>query len=247
MQTVSTKKLTISIVIPLYNESRRVHIAINALNQYLLTFGYDHEVIFVDDGSTDDTENQIAKLNPQFKFQVISYQPNHGKGYAVKQGVLAATGDYILMCDVDMSTPIDHLDKFIKTALTGHDVVIGSRKQGGANVIKHQPFLREKLGQGFTLLSNILIAPGISDFTCGFKLFSQKAGKHIFEKQQVEGWCFDAEVLFLARKYKYKISEIPVLWTNDSETKVSLLVDTVRSIAELFYISRNSATNKYNS
>lgn len=245
MQTVSTKKLTISIVIPLYNESRRVHIAINALNQYLLTFGYDHEVIFVDDGSTDDTVNQIAKLNPQFKFQVISYQPNHGKGYAVKQGVLAATGDYILMCDVDMSTPIDHLDKFIKTALTGHDVVIGSRKQGGANVIKHQPFLREKLGQGFTLLSNILIAPGISDFTCGFKLFSQKAGKHIFEKQRIERWGFDTEVIFLARKYDFKIAELPVCWINDTETKVDLTVDVTTSLLELFNIRINNLNRRY--
>ncbi len=237
--------LLISIVIPVFNESQRINQTIETLNQYLQTFPHQHEVVFVDDGSTDNIKPVIENLIPQFNYQIISYPINHGKGYAVKQGFLAAQGDYILMCDADMSTPITHLDEFIQKALEGNDVVIGSRKKKGAHVIKHQAFLREKLGQGFTFLSNVLIAPGISDFTCGFKLFSQKVGKHIFSKQLIERWGFDTEILFLTRKYNYKIAELPVSWINDTETKVNLKKDIGRSLYELFKILRYYYQHKY--
>ncbi len=237
--------LLISIVIPVFNESKRINNTVETLNQYLKTFPHQHEVIFVDDGSTDNIKPAIDSLIPRFNYQIISYSINHGKGYAIKQGVLAAQGDYILMCDADMSTPITHLDEFIPKVLEGNDLVIGSRKKKGARVIKHQAFLREKLGQGFTLLSNILIAPRISDFTCGFKLFSQKAGKHIFSKQLIKRWGFDTEVIFLARQYGYKITELPVSWTNDQDTKVNLKKDVSRSLYELFKILLYYYQQKY--
>lgn len=235
----------LSFVIPVYNEEERVHKAIEALDGYLEKLNREVEIIFVDDGSVDRTKEKIKELSPAFNYRILDYQPNRGKGYAVKHGMLNSKGKYRLFMDVDMSTPIEELEKFLPKVEEGAEVVIGTRKTVGANLIKRQNFLRQKLGEGFTLLSNTLIVPGVSDFTCGFKLFSQEASQDIFQRQQIERWGFDSEIMFLAHKHGYEITEVPVSWTNDEATRVNLFKDIFQSLSDLISIRLNDLQGYY--
>lgn len=236
--------MLISIIIPLFNEEKRVSKAIESLNRYLSQKDFDSEVFFVNDGSTDRTVEKIKSLKPEFNFKILSYQPNMGKGYAVKVGMCSAKGSYRLITDVDMSTPVEEFDKFLP--LLNKDVVlIGTRKGSNSKVLKHQPIFRQKMGEVFTLLSNILITPGISDFTCGFKCFPKEAAQKVFSKALIKRWSYDPEILFLTRKFNYKIQEISVFWSDDPQTRVKLLGDSLSSLIDLFRIRINNFLGKY--
>jgi hypothetical protein len=147
--------------------------------------------------------------------------------------------------DADLSTPLKHTYDFLNAIEDKNTIIIGSRKTKGANVTKHQPWLRENLGKGFTLLSNIFLVWGVSDFTCGFKMFPNAAGKKIFKNTTINRWGFDSEVLFLAKKYGYNIKEVPVSWKNDGDTKVDLKKDILRSLKDIFEIRVNYYKNRY--
>lgn len=236
--------MKISFLIPVYNEEKRVSKAITALEKYLKKINFSYEVIFVDDGSTDKTIAKINSLKPKFKFRLISYHPNRGKGYAIKRGMLTAVGDYILFFDVDMSTPLTEFDKFIIHLQPGV-VLIGNRKGKGAQILKHQPFIREKMGQMFTLLAQFVVAPEVSDFTCGFKCFPASVAKKVFAAAQINRWSYDAEILFLTRQFGFKIQEVPVKWVDDPRTRVTLLKDSLQSLTDLFKIKVWHFLGKY--
>lgn len=229
----------------MYNEETRVEKTVNALDSFIPDVTVKVDVIFVNDGSSDDTENRLKNLKPKFQYQIISYPTNQGKGYALKTGILKTTGDYILFMDADMSTPIEELLKFLPLMEQNIPVIIGSRKTKGANVVKHQHPWRQKLGEGFTLLSNLMLLPGISDFTCGFKAFRQDAAKKVFTAQKIKRWGYDSEILFLAHKYGYEIREVPVTWYNDEHTRVNLFKDVWRSFTDLLKIRYYDATKQY--
>jgi len=237
--------MKLSIVIPVYNEEERVGPAVEALNASLPLPDAAAEVVFVDDGSTDRTQAVLASAPARFPFAVHAYRPNRGKGYALKTGVLRTTGDYILFLDVDMSTPLTELEKFRPAMARGAPVIIGSRKTAGSRIVKGQSAFRRKLGEGFSFLSNLLLVPGITDFTCGFKVFRGDAGRRIFAAQRIERWGFDAEIIFLAGKYGYPVTEIPVSWTNDERTKVRLGKDVLRSLSDLLRIRGNDLAGRY--
>jgi glycosyltransferase involved in cell wall biosynthesis len=237
--------MNLSIVIPVFNEEARLSRAVEAFNAFLPGLGLDTEVIFVDDGSTDRTAEMLSAAPACFAFDLLSYRPNRGKGYALKQGILKASGDYVLFLDVDMSTPLAELAKFREAMDRRVPVIIGSRKTAGSRVLKSQSLLRRKLGEGFSFLSSLLLVPGIADFTCGFKMFRRDAARRIFGAQRIERWGFDAEILFLARRYGYAIQEIPVFWINDERTKVRLLKDVARSFIDLVRIRLNALFRKY--
>jgi dolichyl-phosphate beta-glucosyltransferase len=235
----------LSIVIPLYNETKRFHKGL-VVCQEMLNQNPDWECIFVNDGSTDNTKklvNENIKEIPNAK--LISYDKNRGKGYAIKRGVLKAKKEYLLFTDIDFSTPISELEKLFLHDKNNCDIVIGTRKVKEALIKVHQPFYRESLGHAFTIITNLWLGLNISDFTCGFKLFKTKVAKKIFSKQKINRWGFDAETLYLARKYKFKICEVPVLWENDAATKVSLLKDILRSLNDLIQIRINDFQKKY--
>lgn len=236
--------MLISFIIPLFNEEKRVSKAIESLNGYLSQKDFDSEVFFVNDGSTDRTIETIKSLKPKFNFKILSYQPNMGKGYAVKAGMRSAKGVYRLMADVDMSTPIQEFDKFLPL-LENHVVLIGTRKGANSKVLRRQPFFRQKMGEVYTLLSNILITPRISDFTCGFKCFPKEVAQKVFSKALIKRWGYDPEILFLTRKYNYKIQEISVNWSDDTRTRVKLLGDSLESLIDLFRIRLNDLLGKY--
>lgn len=240
-------KIFLSIIIPAYNEEKRIEKTLNEIFRFLQKCYDRYEVIVVDDGSTDKTLDLLNRIQNQHRsLKIVHHEPNRGKGYAVKKGMLKAYGKYVLFCDADLSTPIDELDAFIHYLQNGYDVVLGSRKMEGADVKIYQPPIRRKMGQVFTVLTQRLLSLEISDITCGFKCFKGNIVRDIFSRQQLHDWSFDAEILFISRKHGYKIKEVPVRWSDVPGTKVKLLRDSIRSFWGLLKIRFDDFKGKYN-
>jgi len=218
----------------MFNEEQRISNIVD-IQKYFKKKSFSYEIILVNDGSYDGTLSAIKKYNKQKYFKLITYNKNRGKGYAIKQGMIAATGKYRLFTDIDLSTPIKEFNKFIPH-LRNNAVIIATRKQKSSEFIKRQPLLREMLGKGFTFLSRIILRVSSSDFTCGFKCFSEKAANKIFIRQKIERWGFDSEVLYLTKKNKLRVKEITVSWINDTRTKVRFPEDVITSFFELMKI-----------
>lgn len=233
----------LSIIIPLYNEQKRLK-NLSKLYKFLNQQKFKYEVILINDGSTDNTLGVIKQFSERFKFRLITYEKNQGKGFAVRQGMLSARGKYLLFTDIDLSTPIEELVRFFPY-FKRSDVVIGSRRINGSRLQKHQPWLREILGRGFTYLSQKMLRLDLSDFTCGFKCFSRSAAIKIFSQQKIKRWGFDPEILFLAKKFGYSIVEIPVKWSNDPKTRVRFPQDVIRSLLDLCRIKYNLSKKVY--
>jgi len=243
---------TISFLIPVYNEEKRLKKTFTALATGFKIRGLTLEkVIFVDDGSTDKTASVVAKNKTKLQkalkadVQLVSYKLNKGKGCAIKTGMTHSDSDYTLFFDADMSTPLSELSKFVPQIKGGTAVIIGTRKNGGSTVIVHQPLYRELMGKCFTLLSNLILNTHVNDFTCGFKAFSRRAKNGIFSRSLVDGWGFDAEILFLANRLGYKVQEVPVVWSNDKNTRVHLIRAVLNSFDELLQIRGNQVFGKY--
>ena len=237
------KSIRLSIVVPVYNESKRIA-GFDKAFEYLKSQPFEYEVIFVDDGSSDNTLNVLKNFSKKNKIKIISYSQNQGKGFAIKEGMLAASGDFVLFMDVDLSTPIEEIGHFLPL-INKHDILIGTRKSKSAKVLVPQPLIRKWLGRGFTLLSQLMLNVWVSDFTCGFKLFSNKSAKKIFKNIKIYRWGFDSEVLYLAKKYKFSVGEVPVTWVNDTNTKVKFPRDLIISFKELFAIRFNDLLRLY--
>jgi len=231
---------SLSVVIPVYNEEQRIKKAIEACKEYNRRFP-QWEFIFVNDGSTDNTAYLVRKT----KYELISYSNNQGKGYAIKRGMKKATKPLVLISDIDFSVSLEQVGRLYSAIKQGADIVAGSRKVIGAKITKHQPRLREWLGVCFTSLSNLWLGLNVSDFTCGFKLFKKDAADKLFGLQRIKRWGYDAEILFLAHKFNYKIKEVGVSWKNNEQTKVSILKDVLRSVGELWIIRWNDWCGRY--
>lgn len=233
----------ISIIVPLYNEEGRLA-NLSKIFKFFKNKNLNYELILINDGSNDKTLNKLNELSKNFKFKLISYQKNRGKGYAVKMGMIKARGKYRLFTDIDLSTPIEVFNKFLPI-LSKYDIVIGSRKKRGSRLIIHQPKLREKLGKAFTILSQGFLNINLTDFTCGFKCFSKEAAEKIFFRQKINRWGFDTEILFIGKKMGLSVKEVPVVWRNDIETKVKLPWDIITSLADLVKIRYNNFMGLY--
>lgn len=237
----------LSVVIPVYNEKKRFQNGFDHYYSYLKKQKYSWELILVNDGSTDNTLTLIKEIKRgKSGINVVTYDNNRGKGYAISQGVKSAVGEYILFADLDHSVPISTIESFFDYFEKGYQVVIGSRRVRGSHILVHQKPFREFLGKGFTMIVNFLIYPQISDATCGFKAFEKNAAQKIFNKVTVYNWAFDAEVLYICKKYKIKIAQAPVTWTDVRGSKVSLLKDVVGSLKGILKIRLNDLTGKYN-
>jgi dolichyl-phosphate beta-glucosyltransferase len=191
------------------------------LREWLAAARLPHEIVVVDDGSTDDTA-AAARASGGESLVLLRHEPNRGKGYAVRRGMLAAMGARRLMTDADLSTPIEELEKLMAELDRGFDVAIGSRAIEGARIDVHQPLYREAMGRAFNALVQRLLLPGLHDTQCGFKLFSAAAAEAAFSAGRLDGFSFDVEALFLARRRGLRIAEVPVVWRNDAATRVSL-------------------------
>lgn len=226
----------ISIVIPAYNEEKRLPDTLKKIVVYLASKKYDYELIIVDDGSKDNTASIPHNYDPNIK--VIKLEKNMGKGAAVRTGMLAATGDIILFTDADSSTPIYEIEKLIPFIEQGYDIVIGSRALDNSQIKIHQPFYREMMGKTFNKIVQFFVIKGISDTQCGFKLLKKNAAQKIFSNALVNGFSFDVEMLFLAQKFHLKIKEIPVEWYNDNQSKVNPIFDSINMFIEILKIKK---------
>ena len=240
---MKTKKPFLSIIVPIYNEEKRLARGITQILKFIDKQSFPVELIVVNDGSTDAT-NKLLKNLKHASLQLIYYEKNQGKGYAVQKGMQNAKGVWRLFMDIDLSTPIEEFHKFLPH-FKNFDVVIGSRRTKDSKVLVHQAFLREWLGSVFTWLSSTFLRVGISDFTCGFKCFSKDAASKLFSLQRLDGWGFDSELMFLAQKEGFLIKEVPVTWSNDSQTRVVLIKDVYRSLIDLIKIRVNDVLGKY--
>lgn len=218
----------LTIVIPAYNEAERLPPTLRTIREFVP----DADVVVVDDGSNDGTE-EVARARG---VRVLSYRDNRGKGHALRVGMMAATGDHVLFTDADLSTPIHELPRLLDGLRRGFDIVIGSRKREGARLIRRQPWLRETLGKGFTLLSQIILGVRATDFTCGFKAFTRAAARAVFSRSTIDRWGFDSEILFIAQRLGLRMAEVPVTWEDNRQTKVRLGADVVRSFVDLVRI-----------
>ncbi len=234
----------LSLVIPCFNEEKRLEKGLTYALTYLKSQPYEWELVCVDDGSTDRTGHLIRLASQNNPIKLLTHKVNQGKGAAIRDGMMAAKGKYVLFSDIDFSTPLTELPRFL-SLLKDHDIVIGVRRHPQSRIKKHQPLHRESLGQVFTKLTNLLVAPGIYDFTCGFKGFRKSVGQHLFSLMKTDRWVFDAEVLFLAQKFEFKIAQVPVVWADNSATKVHLVHDSMEALVDLLRIRWRNLRGEY--
>ena len=243
---MSHERPYLSIVIPAYNEEKRIGETLQKILEFIATKSFPAEILVVDDGSVDGTVDVVNSFsNEKIPLKVISYEKNRGKGYAIKTGMLAAGGEYALFTDADMSTPVEMLERFEPHMKEGVEVIIGTRKTAGAYVGKHQPLYRENMGKVFTWLSNRLLGLDTSDFTCGFKCFHRRTIEPVFGSQRISGWGYDTEIIFIARRKGFRIQEIPVSWFNDEATRVKLWKNVFTCLSELYQIRNNNRKGLY--
>lgn len=230
-------EVELSVIIPAYNEAGSIEGTIREISAYLQRLGLTYEIMVVDDGSTDDTAAAVQSLRGEIPgLELCQYSPNHGKGHAVKTGMLGSRGRMVLFTDADNATPIDELPALISAIEGGCDIAIASRAVSGAVRVVHQPFYREIGGRALNLFIRVFAVPRIMDTQCGFKLFSKTAAISIFELCFIEGFSFDVEVLYLAGRLGYKTAELPVHWTHHGGSRVHPIRDGLKLLGDILRI-----------
>ncbi len=234
----SENRPLLSIIIPAHNEERRLPLSLTKIHAFLAKQDYDAEVIVVENGSSDRTTQVVETFADEHPYVRLIQAQTRGKGLAVKQGMLAARGEYRFMCDADLSMPIEELAKFMPPQLEGYDVVIGSREADGSRRV-NEPEYRHRIGRLSNFLVKLLALRGYEDTQCGFKLFTREAAEDLFSVQRTNGIGFDVELIFLADKRGYKVYEMPITWYFDPESKMHLVKDSLKMIVELWEIRQN--------
>jgi glycosyltransferase involved in cell wall biosynthesis len=235
----------VSIVVPAFNEASRIAGSVQKIDAFARHSPLSLELIIVDDGSRDETAEIVRGLEVK-GLRLIQNSENHGKGYTVRQGVLAACGRYVLFTDADLSAPIEELNKLLDVALReGADVVIGSRNVDRRYIEKHQSRGRELGGMFFNLMVRLFLGLQQGDTQCGFKLFHRMRSRAVFEKQTTAGFGFDPEILFVAKRYGLTIREVPVRWSHAEGSKIRFLRDGLRMFFDLARIRWNAIAGRY--
>jgi glycosyltransferase involved in cell wall biosynthesis len=234
----------LSIIIPAHNEEIRLPRTLRQVFAFLEKQSYSAEVVIVENGSSDRTLEMAREFASRHSNLVVIREERAGKGNAVRRGVLEAQGEYRFICDADLSMPIEELQKFLPPVLNDFDIAIASREAPGA-VRYNEPSYRHWGGRAINLAIRILILPGLNDTQCGFKCFRAEAAKKIFSQQTLLGWSFDIEILYLARKKRMTIKEIPVRWYFDADSKVNAVRDALRMLSDIFRIHINALRGRY--
>lgn len=228
--------IDLSLIIPAFNEEERIAKNLNNAINYLEQQNIKYEIIVVDDGSNDNTVTIIRNFFKDIK--IIELGKNLGKGAAVRAGMLEAKGNIKLFSDADFSTPLYEMHKLIQKIKEGADICIGSRAIDRSYVKEHQPFYREYMGKIFNKFVQLLVFRGIPDTQCGFKAFKKDVADKLFSHSKINGFSFDVEILYLAKKYGYKLEQIPVEWYNDARSKVHPVKDSFEMFCELIKIRK---------
>lgn len=227
----------VSIVIPAYNEGARIQSTLEQVVSYLSTNFSQFEIILVDDGSTDDTAHKVAlAARTEPRIRLLSFLTNRGKGFVVRQGMLAARGDAVFFTDADLSTPAEEIAKGLQGLEEGCPVVIASRRRPGSVIARRQGWPREGVGKAFSLAVRSLLSLPFLDTQCGFKCFSREAAREIFSRARIDGFVFDVEILVIARRLGYPVKEIPICWTNAPDSRVRPARHLPRVVRELWRI-----------
>jgi dolichyl-phosphate beta-glucosyltransferase len=233
----------ISVVIPAYNEEKRIEPTLKKVIDYLKKKFDKYEIIVVDDCSKDNTNKIVSKYKKE-KVKILRNEKNKGKGYSVKRGILESKYSLVLFSDSDLATPIEELENFMQY-IKENDIIIASRNLKNSERKIKQPLYRQAMGKIFPLLVNIIALKGFKDTQCGFKLFKTDAAKKIFLLQTFERFSFDIEILFIAKKLGYKIKELPVIWIDQKGSKVNPIKDSLKMLIDLFRIRYNNIKKKY--
>ncbi len=236
----------LSIVIPAYNESARIEATLERVMACVYKEAWDAEVLVIDDGSKDDTAAIVKRwmdLHP--RLHLIQNPGNRGKGYSVRNGLLQAAGDVVMFTDADLSAPMEEATRLLDAIAAGADVAIGSRWLDRARQTHHQPLYRQFFGRCFNAITRGVMGLPFKDTQCGFKAFRREAAQIIFRLQRIERWGFDPEILFIARKLRYSIKEVPVTWGHDERSRMSYLKDGMKMLEEMAIIRFNSLAGRY--
>lgn len=247
----SNRAVFLSVVIPAYNEERRLPPSLEKIVAFLRQQPYTSEILIIENGSTDQTTAVVeqfidAHQESDDKVLVALLHSSPGKGAAVKRGMLAAQGDYRFICDADLAMPIAEIAKFLPPALAADsfEIAIASRELPGA-IRYDEPVYRHVMGRVFNFLVRVLAVPGIQDTQCGFKMFTRQAALLLFPLQRIDGWGFDVEVLYIARRHGLRLTEVPINWYYQRDSRVRPIHDTVNMVRELLRIRRNGHNGLY--
>lgn len=237
---------SVTIVIPAYNESARLGRTLDRILDFVHREAWGAEIIVVDDGSTDKTAELVQTyVRQNSSVRLLSNPGNRGKGYSVRNGILHANGEFILFTDADLSSPIEESPKLFRALEDGSDIAIGSRWVRPELQTQRQSVSRQILGRVFNGFLRLFLSLKFNDTQCGFKALRQPAAKAIFPLQKIEGWGFDPEILFLAQKMGFTITEVPVVWAHDDGTRIHPLADGAKMIADMIRIRWYALSGRY--
>jgi dolichyl-phosphate beta-glucosyltransferase len=234
----------LSIVIPAYNEAKRIGDSLHTLRRHLHDSGLDCEIRVVDDGSEDDTAAIVTRVAGEDARVTLQREPHRGKGGAVRAGMLASRAELRFLCDADLSMPIHELSRFLDTVPRECDIAIGSREGEAARRVG-EPFYRHAMGRVFNTLVRKSVLPAIHDTQCGFKMFTGRAAQAVFSATTIPGWAFDIEVLAIARTQGWRIRELPIEWHYGTESRVAPVRDSYRMLRDLWTIRGNIRRGAY--
>ncbi|MFY9681144.1 MAG: dolichyl-phosphate beta-glucosyltransferase [Candidatus Sulfotelmatobacter sp.] len=238
--------ITYSIVIPAYNEGTRLGATLEKVLGYVLAQGWSAEVIVVNDGSRDNTADLVRRFaEKNAMLRLVENPGNRGKGYAVRNGMLNARGEVVVFSDADLSSPIEEIPKLLAALAGGADIAIGSRWLRAELQTRRQSLHRQLFGRVFNLLLRLILGLQFKDTQCGFKAFTRRAAQTILPLQRIERWGFDPEILFLARKFGFRVEEVPVHWGHSGDTRIHPLLDGARMFWEMMRIRWYDLTGRY--
>lgn len=230
----------LSIVVPAYNEAApdRLPNSLKQITAFVATQSYGIEVIIVNNNSTDNTLQIAESAATDFDYIRVITETTQGKGAAVKAGMAVAKGDYLFICDADLSMPIEEVVKFLPPNAEHYDIAIASREAKGAKRIG-EPEMRHIMGRVFNFIVKVLAVRGLNDTQCGFKCFRREVAEKVFPLQTINGWAFDVELLFIAQKHGYKIIEVPITWYYKPQSKIKPMGDSYKMVMETLKVRRN--------
>lgn len=233
-----------SIIIPVFNEERRIPKSIEKIFSFFNSQTVTSEILFINDGSSDKTKEILEEYQKKYHFIIVNYTQNRGKGYAIREGIRHARGDWMIFFDIDLATPLSEFTHFLQFKNDDTEIVIGSRRLGESHIQKGESILRVFLGQGFTKISNILV-PGVTDFTCGFKCFKKDAAQKIFSRARIDRWGFDTELLYIAKLHDIPITQMPITWSHDTDSRVKVGKAVINTLSELAQMKLNQIRGLY--
>ncbi len=236
----------LSLVVPAYNEGDpdRLPESLKQITAFVGKQDYAVEVIIVNNNSTDNTLAIAEAVASQHPYIHVITEQQQGKGAAVRTGMMQATGDYLFICDADLSMPIEEVTKFLPPVLSGYDIAIASREAPGSRRI-NEPEMRHIMGRVFNFIVRVIAVRGLQDTQCGFKCFRREVALDLFPLQTIDGWAFDVELLFIAQRKGYDIREIPITWYYKDHSKIKPLTDSVNMLLETIKIRVNGWKGKY--